>query len=350
MSEIKPINIVGGGLAGLTLGIGLRQRDVPVVIWEQGHYPRHRVCGEFISGRGQETLQKLGLLELLMEHGMLSLNTARFFSRAQGFPIHSLPKPALSVSRFELDHLLASRFKQLGGELQCGTRVPLQRSTREGWVRASGRRPQTGVDSGGWRWFGTKAHATGVPLSADLEMHVRRDGYVGMSKLPGGETNICGLFRRGNGQDSLNFSVPERLRGEPGTVLYDRLAAAKFDVGSCCAVAGLNLRPQRAARLSECCIGDVLTMIPPLTGNGMSMAFESAELAMEPLRAYAEGGGSWEQARKSIGGRCDGAFRARLRWAGWLQEMMFSALVRPWLVPLALNFEPAWKLLFSATR
>ena len=29
---MKPITIVGGGLAGLTLGIGLRQREVPVTI------------------------------------------------------------------------------------------------------------------------------------------------------------------------------------------------------------------------------------------------------------------------------------------------------------------------------
>ena len=49
------LTIVGGGLAGLTLGIGLRQRGVPVTVYEAGRYPRHRVCGEFISGRGQKT-------------------------------------------------------------------------------------------------------------------------------------------------------------------------------------------------------------------------------------------------------------------------------------------------------
>ena len=52
MAVMKSIAIVGGGLAGLTLGIGLRQRGVPAALWEAGRYPRHRVCGEFICGRG----------------------------------------------------------------------------------------------------------------------------------------------------------------------------------------------------------------------------------------------------------------------------------------------------------
>lgn len=79
MAEMKPITIVGGGLAGLTLGVGLRQRGVPVAIHEAGHYPRHRVCGEFISGRGQATLARLGLRELFDQAGAVSARTTAFF-------------------------------------------------------------------------------------------------------------------------------------------------------------------------------------------------------------------------------------------------------------------------------
>jgi 2-polyprenyl-6-methoxyphenol hydroxylase-like FAD-dependent oxidoreductase len=79
MAEAKRITIVGGGLAGLTLGIALRQREVAVTICEAGHYPRHRVCGEFISGRGQATLARLGMSKLINESGAVSAQTAAFF-------------------------------------------------------------------------------------------------------------------------------------------------------------------------------------------------------------------------------------------------------------------------------
>src|SRR5882724_2047441 len=182
MGNLRTITIVGGGLAGLTLGIGLRRQGVPVVIWEMGHYPRHRVCGEFISGHGQGTLRRLGLLELLVEAGAQTLVTARFFSRRRSFPAHRLPQTALCLSRFKLDALLAEEFQKLGGELRCGSRFPRAGFEEEGVVRANGRRVQP--ESGGWHWFGVKAHVGNLaPLTADLELHLCSNGYVGLSRL-----------------------------------------------------------------------------------------------------------------------------------------------------------------------
>jgi 2-polyprenyl-6-methoxyphenol hydroxylase-like FAD-dependent oxidoreductase len=347
MAEAKRITIIGGGLAGLTLGIALRQREVAVTICEAGHYPRHRVCGEFISGRGQATLARLGLLRGLIDPtGAVSARTAAFFSATKSTPPRPLPVPAICLSRFLLDLALATKFRELGGELCEGRRFG--KDFTEGIIRATGRRAQ--VEANGSRWFGLKIHARNVALTADLEMHVSPHGYVGLCKINDGEVNVCGLFRKRAEKNDELKNGRERLFGQPGSPLRQRLANAEFDENSFCAVAGLSLQPQPAAARAEICVGDAITMIPPITGNGMSMAFESAELAVAPLVAWSRGESSWPQARQEIGRDCDAAFARRLAWAKWLQRIMLAPALQNPLVALAARCDWLWRLAFERTR
>jgi flavin-dependent dehydrogenase len=179
----ESVTIVGGGLAGLTLGIGLRQRGVPVTVWEAGRYPRHRVCGEFISGAGQGSLARLGLLGGLQKAGASFAASAAFFAGQRRIAARPLQEAALCVSRFVLDDCLAREFLQLGGELRSNTRW--QGEFGIGIVRASGRRMEPVTD--GWRLFGLKVHARDVAMEADLEMHFVPSGYVGLCRLAGGK-------------------------------------------------------------------------------------------------------------------------------------------------------------------
>ena len=359
----KSITIVGGGLAGLTLGLGLREQGVPVAIWEAGRYPHQRVCGEFVSGRGLESLDRLGLRRLLEDAGAVSANTAAFFSASTSAPPRALPSPALCLSRHVMDERLAQEFVRRGGELRAGERWPATEFS-EGVVRATGRRPQP--EENGVRWFGLKAHARNLSLTADLEMHVAPNGYVGLCRINGGAVNVCGLFRRevgvqasacpspiAPGPDTLKRELQpgrELLRGIPGSPLHHRLESAEFDESSFCAVAGLSLQPHRSIERAECCVGDAITMIPPVTGNGMSMAFESAELAIEPLTAWSRGEVAWPEAQQTLARRCDQAFARRLRWAGRLQALLLTpALQRP-LVFLAGRSGLLWRWWFARTR
>jgi 2-polyprenyl-6-methoxyphenol hydroxylase-like FAD-dependent oxidoreductase len=349
MSPGKPITIIGGGLAGLTLGIGLRQRGVPVTIWEAGRYPRHRVCGEFISGNGQAILERLGLLARFEQAGAVHARTVMFVCGANRSPVRQLAAPALCLSRLAMDALLAESFQKLGGELLVNTRWT-SGENREGVVHAAGRRTQSAEKNP--RWFGVKAHvsrSSQVNLEADLEMHLSPDGYIGVNRINGGEVNVCGLFRvrQGNRQPG---SKPDWLRGETGSLLRERLGAAEFEQDSFCSVAGLQLKPQRAAAKKECCIGDTLTMTPPVTGNGMSMAFESAEMAAEPLAAYSQGKLNWMQAQQQIARRCDAAFSRRLAWARFLQWMMISPALQSRLGSMLLRSDWLWRLMFTQTR
>ena len=143
-----PVTIVGGGLAGLTLGIGLRQAGVPVTIFESGDYPRHRVCGEFISGRGQAVLERLGLLGDFEKAGAIYARTAMFISGAAKSPVRKLATPALCLSRYKMDALLAAKFQDLGGELRVRSRwnsEPPHEAIRQGLdTRPQRARPHPG--------------------------------------------------------------------------------------------------------------------------------------------------------------------------------------------------------------
>jgi 2-polyprenyl-6-methoxyphenol hydroxylase-like FAD-dependent oxidoreductase len=173
---------------------------------------------------------------------------------------------------------------------------------------------------------------------------------VGLCRLAGGEVNICGLFRSRTTVPNLAQAWREWLRGPSDSALHARLSSAEFDEGSFCSVAGLSLRQQRAARLNECAIGDALTMIPPVTGNGMSMAFESAELAIEPLAEFSADAISWEEARRRIAVACDSRFARRLALAGVLQRALFTPWLRPALFHLASRSGRVWRVLFEGTR
>ena len=349
MPPLKPITVIGGGLAGLTLGIGLRQREIPVAIREAGRYPRHRVCGEFISGNGQAVLDRLGLLAHFEKAGAVRARTVMFVWGSNRSPVRQLVAPALCLSRHAMDALLAESFQQLGGELLVNTRWTSGENS-EDVVHAAGRRTRS-VEKNP-RWFGMKAHvsrSSPVNLEADLEMHLSPDGYIGVNRINGGEVNVCGLFRAREGNRQPG-SRPDWLRGKSGSLLRERLGAAEFEPDSFCSVAGLQLKPQRAAAKKECCIGDALTMTPPVTGNGMSMAFESAELAIEPLAAYSQGRLNWTQARQQIARRCDAAFSRRLAWARLLQWMMISPVLQGRPGSMLLRSDWLWRLMFIRTR
>jgi 2-polyprenyl-6-methoxyphenol hydroxylase-like FAD-dependent oxidoreductase len=248
-----------------------------------------------------------------------------------------------------MDDTLAKEFRRLGGELREGERS-LEGEFPEGVVRATGRRPQ--ATKNGERWFGLKVHARNISLTGDLELHLSPNGYVGLCRINGGVVNVCGLFRRPSNEMQKPHSPHwrEMLRGAPGTPLHQRLEPAQFDEESFCAVAGLSLLPHAAAEHAEICVGDAVTMIPPVTGNGMSMALESAEIAVEPLAAWSRGESSWLESRDAITRGCDTAFTRRLTWARRLQTLVITPALQRSLIFFAGGSGSFWHWWFTRTR
>lgn len=309
---MKEIRIAGGGLAGLSLALGLRREGVPVVLSEAGTYPRHRVCGEFISGVGKETLERLGIAEALADAERHRFS--KWFRNGRKILQAELPEPALGFSRWRLDDRLQKAFREADGELRTSDRM--RREPAEGLVWAAGRVP---VKSD---WIGLKCHVLDLPDDAGLEMHLGSNGYVGMSPVEGGRVNVCGLFRvdrslPGKGVELL-FRYLE-VGGNEG--LADRLRACEIDDSSWCGVAGFHLGMQ-PAEAGLCAIGDAWGMIPPFTGNGMSMAFESAALALDPLVDWSRGQASWAESVDRVRAAGERRFHRRLKNALALHRVL----------------------------
>jgi menaquinone-9 beta-reductase len=323
----KEIRIVGGGLAGLTLGLLLRREGVPTQIFDAGSHPRPKVCGEFISGKGVEIVKQLNVVapeRIATAHGV------RFFERERSSREIKLPQAAIAVDRANLDQSLALAFQQAGGVLHENVRWT-QSFESAGLIRATGRR----LSKCAGTMVGIKGHARNIPLSADLELHFSDAGYVGLSRQPGGTVNVCALFTNKTAlksESSPSRDLAEIFSREMGSAFRTRLQNATFDDATFASVAGISLQRERAAATRECRIGDSICMIPPMTGNGMSIALESATLAAPILRDYSQGRVEWEQARHWISRKCDRAFGRRLIVASFLQKTSFRRAGRQFLL------------------
>jgi menaquinone-9 beta-reductase len=65
-------------------------------------------------------------------------------------------------------------------------------------------------------------------------------------------------------------------------------------------------------------------MIPPFTGNGMAMAFQSAAIALEPLVAWSAGRSSWQEAASAIEAGLASSFGRRLTAADILHRVLLD--------------------------
>lgn len=315
----KPITIVGAGLAGLALGIGLRQQRVPVMLYEAGALPRHRVCGEFICGRGTNVLKELGVANHLDE--AVYHQKVEWYHKGKPLFRHSLPTPATGISRYLLDQRLAETFCALGGQLQCQQRFRVESEglTNSGMVLCNGRQRAAGPP----RWLGLKVHLkTARAATAGLKVYLGDGGYVGLSGIEQGKVNLCGLFRI---RPSIGGGKIERLcaylRAAGLNTLSELIQSSEVDADSFCAVTALDFSMPKQSH-HQLRLGDQFGMIAPFTGNGMSIALESAQIALEPLLAYAQGDCDWAEAIKIVQTKLSRRFKTRIRIARCLQPLL----------------------------
>lgn len=340
MTALRPIEIIGGGLAGLSLGLALRRDGVPVTLSDLGQYPRHRVCGEFITSLAESTIARLGLAPV-MQDALLHHDVA-WCTDGRQVRTQRLPVPARAMSRHRLDARLAQAFVEAGGQLHTQTRVT-DREPAAGCVIATGRRRSASP------WIGLKIHVRNLPLFCDLEVHLGDQTYVGLTRVEDGRVNLCGLFWRRELAAKGSALIIAYLRAANLCDLADRLDNTDFDETSFCAVAAVGFDRHLATSAGEVVLGDACALIPPFTGNGMAMALQGAETALDPLLAYARGSSDWPETCHRIQTALHHRFRLRLAAAAALHPFLLQRTRQRWLMRLAqvqlLPFRPLYTAL-----
>lgn len=308
---------MGGGLAGLALGILLRKHDVAVELFESHRYPHHRVCGEFISGLRPELAKQLGILDLA-EDAQWHDQTAWHDAQGNIFYQLKLKAAAMGISRYKLDERLATRFLEMGGSLNHQRWREHDRYERIIYAtgRNHGQRKQKS------KWIGLKLHARNFHSDSDLEMHLGNGGYVGTSGIENGTTNLCGLFpakvfQTGTAKKNFEFGLTALGLDH----LRDRLSSCEIVAGSRCGTMYFNPGYQPHEK-TKCDLGDSMMQIPPFTGHGMTMALESAWISHTHILSYVHGETTWSEMVQSIRTAVKRQHSLRLKAACMLHPLM----------------------------
>ncbi len=266
----EPVTVIGAGPAGSLAALAALREGSSVTIHEKSRFPRHKVCGEFLSPAIAPLLEELGLGAELAAARPARLTHARlcFGRREKRF---RLPETALSLSRWTLDQLLLDAVRTRGGELEIGRRRPVPERDA-GLVVAHGRSASAGH---GVRLFGFKAHhraAASEPTGDAVELFFFGGGYVGVSPVEGGAINVCGLapepaLRACRFQPEQLFPEILRARLEGLQRSFDWLLTGPLVF-------------QRELRTGEGChAGDALGFVDPFTGSGILSAMLTGRLA-----------------------------------------------------------------------
>ncbi|MCC5939231.1 MAG: NAD(P)/FAD-dependent oxidoreductase [Lunatimonas sp.] len=328
----QPVVIVGAGLAGLSLSIELARLGVPVIVLEKDQFPRQKVCGEYISRESESYLNWLGVETQSLPH----IDTLVLTSMGGRQARLSLPRGGFGLSRWTMDHRLAQIAQEKGVDIRFGTTVRaiegnVVHTLRSGAVQASfviaayGRSNRLSgirIPTGSGAFVGVKYHVSSAAPSDTIEMHVFRGGYCGFSKVEGEKYCLCYLANaaplKALGGNLDDF---ERMHLFQNPHLKERFSEVKL-LGDRVTTSQFHFSTYGGVYQDQLLLGDASGFIPPITGNGMSLALRSgAQLA--PILAEAWlGKRSRESLYRAQGEYVNLYLRSRIRKGVFLQKLL----------------------------
>ncbi|MDA9250856.1 NAD(P)/FAD-dependent oxidoreductase [Flavobacteriaceae bacterium] len=304
---IFDVIIVGGGLAGLTSAIHLSKREKRVLLIEKNEYPKHKVCGEYISNEVLPYLNSLGIDPI--SEGAKKITKVHISTIKSNLIKGELPLGGFGMSRYFLDNLLVKKARLNGVQILKDT-VDSINFKKESFtiitknsgvfqskitIGAFGKR--SSLDQKMNREFikkkspylAIKTHVKGLFPQNLVALHNFKGGYCGVSKVENNAINVCYIT------EYRSFKKHKNITDFQEQVVFKNEHLKKIFKESTpvfekpLTISQVSFQTKNPIENHIIMCGDTAGMIHPLCGNGMGMAISSARLASTRILQFLNG-------------------------------------------------------------
>jgi flavin-dependent dehydrogenase len=307
LMETRQIIIIGGGLAGLTSAIHLSKIGLNVTVLEKNVFPKHKVCGEYVSN---EVLPYLKWLDVDVSELKPTNISKIIFSTTSGKIVRGkLPMGGFGISRYALDEFLYKKAMANGCTFIHESADNISFENNKFTVSASGDLTLTAdfvIGAYGKRsnidqklhrdfishqspWLAVKAHYEGEFPEDTVGLHNFKGGYCGISKVENDKINVCYLADYKTFKNYKNIEDYQKEVVSKNPNLRKIFENAKSVFEKPLTISQVSFEKKQAVENHILMIGDSVGMIHPLCGNGMAMAIHSAKIVSELLGEFFSG-------------------------------------------------------------